>query len=55
MDGFLCLPSSSRKCDINITWTYESQRFHNPHQYSNRKGNEIYDYRMAVYITSEQF
>ena len=55
MDGLLCLPSSSRKCDFDITWTYESQRFHNPPKYRHRQGNEVSDYRMAVFIVSKPF
>ncbi len=50
MDGILCLPSSSRKCDINIARPNESKCFHYPHQHKHRQGNEVYDYCLAVYI-----
>ena len=55
MDGILCLPSSSRKCNFDITRTHESQCFHNPHKHKHRQGNEVYDYRMAVYINHSNY
>ena len=50
MDGILCLPSSSRKCNFDITRPNESQCFHNPHKHKHRQGNEVYDYCLAVYL-----
>ena len=50
MDGILCLPSPSRKCNINIARPNESKCFHYPHQHKHRQGNEVYDYCLAVYL-----
>ena len=55
MDGILCLPSAFRKCNINIARPYEGKCFHNAHKHRNRQGNEIFDYRLAVYITPNHY